>query len=189
MTPAKFANPRPTNSRHRRYADDARERYHLAVARACVELRQVLGARTELLVRLDVDAVGAVVELEIVHVGRAQERLHRGRDLAQRHAGAQRPLPIDADHELRIVRGERREDAAQQWRPGGGPHDAVGAARERADVGARLIEHLDTLISEILPVVHREDTGPASELLLDAVLRRKGVVAGRRPVCRAWSTS
>ena len=41
------------------------------VVGAHVELPQIAGLGAELLVRLHVDPVGAVVEVEVVHVGRA----------------------------------------------------------------------------------------------------------------------
>ncbi|GDY30543.1 CHAT domain-containing protein [Gandjariella thermophila] len=54
---------------------------------------------------------------------------------------------------------------------------ACADAEQHAGVAERLVEYLDTLVSELLPAVRRDAAGPASELLLDALLRRKGVVA------------
>ena len=87
------------------------ERHHLAGSRPRVELLERLRVRTELLVGLHVDAIRAVVEVEVVHVLRAEEDLQRVRDLAERHAERQRALPIDRDLKLRIVGGERAEQA------------------------------------------------------------------------------
>ena len=118
------------------------EGHHGAVVGARVELAEVLGVGAELLVGLHVHAVGPVVEVEVVHVGRAQEHLERVRDLAQRQAQAARLVAVDVHHQLRVVRPERREEADHL--PGlsrlglqGG--DRVGQARH---VAARLVEQL-----------------------------------------------
>ena len=94
--------------RRRRLAQRARrfERHHLPVGGARVQLAQVRRAGAEALVGLHVDAVGAVVEVEIVDVRRAEEHLQRVGDLAQRQAQAARLVAIDFDDELRVVGAE-----------------------------------------------------------------------------------
>src|SRR5688572_32082886 len=94
---------------HFRSGHDLLERHHVAAVRARVELPQGLRIRAELLFRLDVDAIRPVVELEIVHVLRAQQDLHGARDLVERQAERERTLPVDCDLQLRIVRRERAE--------------------------------------------------------------------------------
>lgn len=54
---------------------------------------------------------------------------------------------------------------------------ACADPEQRSAHAERLVEYLDTLVSEALPAVRREPAGAASELLLDALLRRKGLVA------------
>jgi hypothetical protein len=123
-------------------AHHAVEGHHRAVRGAGVELAQVLGVGPVLLVRLHVDAVGPVVEVEIVHVGRAQEHGERVRDLAEGQVEAARLVAVDLDHELRVVRAEAREkpdDAPALVRLGGERTRGVGQA---GDVPARLVEQL-----------------------------------------------
>ena len=110
---------------------------------AGVELAQVLGVRAVLLVGLHVDAVGAVVEVEVVHVGRAQEDLQRVGDLAQRQVEAARLVAVDVDHELRVVGAEAREEARPPARSGSPrPASAAAALGQARDVAARLVEQL-----------------------------------------------
>ncbi len=80
---------------------------------AHVELRDVLRLRAELAVGLHVHAVAAVVEVEVVHVGRAHEDLQGVGDLAERHLQPLRLLAVDRHQELGIVGGEAAEEAAQ----------------------------------------------------------------------------
>ena len=82
------------------------ERDHLAGVGTDVELTQVLRVTAELLVCLDVDAVGAVVVVEVVDVAGAHEGSERSGDLAEGNANGFGFLPIDGDLELRIVRRE-----------------------------------------------------------------------------------
>ena len=93
--------------------------------------------------RLHVDAVRPVVELEVVYICGPEERLQRTGHLGERQAGRERPLSVDRDNELRVVCRERREHALEQRRLVRRAHDGVSAAGQRADVGARLIEHLE----------------------------------------------
>ena len=90
---------------------DLLERHHVAGARPGVELSERLRIGPELLVGLHVDAVRAVVELEVVHVLRPEEDLQRARDLAERQPERERALAVDRDLQLRVVRGERAEQS------------------------------------------------------------------------------
>ena len=65
------------------------------------------------LVRLNVDTIGTIVEIEIVHVFRAHVNAERLRDLADGHADGFGLLTIDLDKLLGIVRGVAGEKAAQ----------------------------------------------------------------------------
>ncbi len=97
-----------------RDADDVVQRNHLVVAvGAHVELADVARAAAETLVSLHVNAIGAAVEVEVVDVGRTHVDLQRVGDLLDRHLQAARLRAIDLYHELRIVGGERAEQAAQ----------------------------------------------------------------------------
>ena len=70
------------------------------------------GWRAELLVGLHVHAIGAIVEIEIVDVGRAHVNLQRVVICWSGTLQAARFLAVDLDHELRIVGGERAEQTA-----------------------------------------------------------------------------
>ena len=59
----------------------------------------------ELLVGLHVDAIGAVIEIEIVDVRRTHVNAERVGDLAERNVQALGLFAIDGDDKLRIVRG------------------------------------------------------------------------------------
>ena len=125
------------------------ERHHLAAARPGIELPQRLRARSELLLGLHVDPIRAVVELEVVDVLRPEQDLHRARDLVERQSQRQRPLPIDRDLQLRIVGGERAEEAAARtpdWLPA--LATAWVALRQLPDVLSGLIQHLELEAAE-----------------------------------------
>ncbi len=62
------------------------ERDHLAGVGTDVELAEILRAATELLVGLNVDAIGAVVEVEVVDVAGAHEGAEGCGDLCERDA-------------------------------------------------------------------------------------------------------
>ena len=96
-----------------RDADQIFQRYHRPAVGAHVELLHVLRRGAELLVRLDVDAIGPIVEVEIVHVSRSHVDAQRVGNLRERNVQALRLLAIDGHQILRIVRGERRDTADQ----------------------------------------------------------------------------
>ena len=123
-------------------AHHAVEGHHGAVRGAGVELAQVLGVGAVLLVGLHVHAVGAVVEVEVVHVGRAQEHLERVRDLAQRQVQAARLVAVDVDHELRVVGAEAREEPDDPAALVGAGGQGAGGVGQAGDLPARLVEQL-----------------------------------------------
>ena len=96
------------------------ERDHLAGVGADVVLAEILGVAAELLVGLNVDAVGAVVEVEVVDVAGAHEGAEGGGDLGEGDAHGLGLLTIDGDVQLRIVGGE------------GGVHAGEAGARRAA---------------------------------------------------------
>ena len=86
------------------------ERNHFAGVGTQVIFADVLGLRSELAVRLDVDAVGAVVEVEVVYVNRAHVDLKRVGNLAEGHQQALGFFAVDLNDVLRIVSGEAAEE-------------------------------------------------------------------------------
>ena len=80
-------------------------------SRSRVELAQVARVGAVLLVGLHVDAVGAVVEVEVVHVGRARGTPDSA-SVTSRSGSveAARAVAVDLDHELRVVGAEAREE-------------------------------------------------------------------------------
>ena len=71
------------------------------------------GLSAELLVGLHVDAVGAVIEIEIVDVGRSHVDAERVGDLAERNVQALGLFAIDGDDKLRVGGGVGGEQADQ----------------------------------------------------------------------------
>ena len=86
-----------------RDGDEIAERNHGAGIGAHVILADILRMRAELFVGLDVDAIGAVVEIEIVDVGRTHVDAERVGDLAERDVEALGLFAVDGDDVLRIV--------------------------------------------------------------------------------------
>src|SRR5208337_959877 len=101
--------------RGRAFADahDVIERDHGAGVGANVQIADVARLAAERLCCLDVNAIGAVVEVKIVDVGRAQVNLQRVGNLLHGHLQAERLAAVDVDHELRIVGRERTEEPRQ----------------------------------------------------------------------------
>ena len=124
------------------HGDDVAERHHPPGAGADLILRDVRRVRAELLIRLHVDAIRTAVEVEVVDVGRSHQNLHRVGDVAERHAEALRLLAIDVDHQLRIVRGELREERRQAGRLVALRDDLLRRRFEVLDRPAALIEQL-----------------------------------------------
>ena len=134
-------------------------------------------------VGLHVDAVRPVVEVEVVHVGRPQQDLHRVGDVAERHAEALRLLAIDVDDELRIVGRELREERRQPGRLiAPAPISCCAAALEVLDRAAALVEQLVGEAAELAEAVDRRrqernhhragDLAERAEQLADDRLRR-----------------
>ena len=88
------------------------ERDHGAGVGANIEVANVARLAAEWLRRLHVNAIGTIVEIEIVDVGRAHVNLQRVGDLLHGHLQAERLGAVDVDHELRIVGGEGAEESA-----------------------------------------------------------------------------
>ncbi len=80
---------------------------------ADVVLPQIARTAPELLVGLHIDAIGAVVEVEVIHIGRSHVSAQRSRNLRQGYAHRQRLLPVYGDGELRVVGGKSGVQAAQ----------------------------------------------------------------------------
>ena len=123
--------------------DDRIERHHLPVAGPGVVLAQRPGGVPEPCIGLRVDAVGAVVEIEVVDVLRAEQDGQGVRDLAHRQAKAARTVAIDRDEQLRIVGGKAAEQAGDHARLVALAHQLVGDRREVRDVAARSVEHFE----------------------------------------------
>ena len=119
------------------------ERDHLLVVGAHVELANVARLAAEALVGLHVHAIGAIVEIEIVHVRRAQVDLQRVGDLLDGHLQAARLGAIDVHDELRIVGGEGAEQAAEVLAPVSFAHQILRDVVELLDRVAALVLHLE----------------------------------------------
>ena len=89
--------------------DQVIERDHCAGVGTNVELPQVTWLRAELLVGLHVDAIRAIVEIEVVDVLRSHIDLQGRGDLRERHVQALRLFAIDRNQILRIARTEVAE--------------------------------------------------------------------------------
>ena len=85
------------------------ERHHHAFVGADVIFLDVAGFGAELFVGLDVDAIGAIVEIEIVHVDGAHVDLQGVGDLIQRDAEGFGAFAVEIQDELWIVGAETCE--------------------------------------------------------------------------------
>ena len=112
---AKQVEPRrDLGPRRRRDVEQRGERHHAVGGFAPhVELPDVLGARSELGLRLDVDPVQAAEPVEIVDVRAAHERREALEHLVDGHAELTRLLPIEGDGDLGRRRVERGEEVCQ----------------------------------------------------------------------------
>ena len=119
--------------------DQVIQRDHGSRVGAHVELRDVLSPRAELLVGLDVHAIGTIVEIEIIHVGRAHVHAQRVGNLLQRHVEALRLLTINRHQELRIICRVAGEHSLQTLSPVALPHDVA------SDIG-QFLQSVSTLI-------------------------------------------
>src|SRR5262249_44932579 len=133
----------------------AAERQHLAVHGPGVIAGDVFGLRSELLIGLDVDAVRTVVEVEIIHVRRSEQHLHRFRHIAQRQPQALRPFTVDVHEQLWIVRGDRREYPGDARRRIARGDELIGRTLQVFDRPAALIEELVGEAAELTQTVDR----------------------------------
>ncbi len=85
--------------------DEILQRDHRAGIGAHVVLADILRMRAELFVGLDVDAIGTVIEIEIVDVGRTHVDAEGVGDLAERDVQALGFFAVDGD-----------DDIADRWR-------------------------------------------------------------------------
>ncbi len=107
------------------------------VVGAHIELADVARLAAEVLVGLHVHAISAVVEVEIVDIGRTHVDLQRVGDLLDRHLQAARLGAIDLHHELRIVGGEGAEQPAQVLARIPFPHQVLRDVVELLDACCR----------------------------------------------------
>ena len=98
--------------------DNIAQRHQAVGVGAHVVLPQVARVHAERLIGLHVNAIRAIVEVEIVHILRAHVDAEGLRDLADRHSDGFRLLAIDLHQLLRIVGGEAGEQACED--PGAG---------------------------------------------------------------------
>ena len=89
------------------------ERNHLSSVGTQIILIDVFRLGAETAFGLNVNAVGAIVEIEIVYVYRAHVHLKRVGDLAERNLKALGFFAIEANEVLRVVGGETGEQAGQ----------------------------------------------------------------------------
>ena len=85
--------------------DEIMERDHSTGIGAHVVLANILWMRAELFVGLDVNAIGTVIEIKIVDVGRTHVDAEGIGDLAERDVETLGFFAVDGDDILRIVRG------------------------------------------------------------------------------------
>src|SRR5208283_6091997 len=84
-------------------ADQVIQGHHRAAIGAHIELLHVLRFGAELLIRLYVNAIGAVAEIEVVYVGRAHVDAQSIRNLSQWNVQALSFLAVDGYQILRIA--------------------------------------------------------------------------------------
>ena len=78
-------------------------RNHASAIGAHIEIANVSGLAAELLVSLHIYPVCAVVEIEVVHIGRSHINLQGVGNLLQLDLHAARLFAVDGHHELRII--------------------------------------------------------------------------------------
>ena len=95
-----------------------------------IELLHVLRLGTELLIRLHIDTIRTVIEIEVIYIGRPHVDAERVGDLRQRHVQALRFLTVNGYQVLRIVGGERRIKSHQILARCGLPDNVVRRVRQ-----------------------------------------------------------
>ena len=95
-----------------------------------------------LLLGLDIDAVGAIVEVEVVDVAGAHVGAHGRGDLRERDADGLCLFAVDGDEELRIVGGKGGVKAGQAGggRAGGTDHGVGDAVDVAEGIAARVLQ-------------------------------------------------
>ena len=168
--------------------DDIAERHQAVGVGTHVVLPQVPRVHAERLIGLHVNAIGAIVEVEIVHVLRAHVDAERLRDLADRHSDGLGLFAIDLHQLLRIVGREAGEQSSQILALAAAGNDLV---RNRVDVLQRVaaqILQLKLESAEASDAVdgrrfkrHHDGSGNAKKFWRDA----RHNVAGRVPFALA----
>ena len=121
------------------------QRDHGSGIGADIVLADILWIGAELFVGLHVDAIGTVIEIEIVDVGRTHVDAERVGDLAERDVKALGLFAIDGDEVLRIVCGVGGEEAGDIFfrALAGGANQVVGRLVE-------ILEGMRSLIEEFV---------------------------------------
>ena len=135
--------------------DEVAERRHAPGSRSDVVLLDVRRVRSKLLIGLHVNAVRAVVEIEVVDVGGPEQDLHGVRDVRHRDAQALGLLAVDVHDELRIVRRELREEPGQPGRLVALGDQLVGRGLQPLDLPAALVEQLVRKATELPQALNR----------------------------------
>ena len=125
-----------------RDGDQVVQRRHLAGVGADVVAAQVAGRHAEGLVGLRIDAIGAVVVIEVVDVLRAHEDAERIGDLREWNAHRLGLFAVDGDQYLRVVGREGGHQAGQVLVLVAGAHNLVSDAVQIGErVAALILEH------------------------------------------------
>ena len=93
-------------------------------------MSQVARIHTKRLIRLHVNPVGTIVEIEIVDVLRTHVHAERLRDLVDRHTNGFGLLTIDLHQLLRIVRCETGEQSSEIRPLAASAHDLMSNSVE-----------------------------------------------------------
>ena len=115
--------------------DDIAERHQSVGVRAHVVLPQVARVHAERLIGLHVNAIGTIVEVEVVDVLRTHVDAQRLRHLADGHSDGLGLFAIDLHQLLRIVGGKAGEQSLQVLALAAGGDDLV---RNRVEVLQRI---------------------------------------------------
>src|SRR5581483_3864660 len=93
--------------------NDAIQGHHLAALRAYIEFPQIVGARAELRVGLNVNPIRTIVEVEIVHILGSHENLQCRGDLREGYPKALGFFAVDLNHKLRVAGTEAGKQSLQ----------------------------------------------------------------------------
>ena len=154
------------------------ERDHGSGIGTDVVLADILRVGAELFVGLHVDAIGAVVEIEIVDVGRTHVDAEGVGDLAERNVEALGLFAVDGDDVLRIVCGVGSEEAGDIFLRtlAGGANEVVGHLVEILEGMSSLIEEFVLEAAELAEALdggrfegNDDSTGDSEERTAEAV--------------------